>query len=599
MPHRPSRGSTRDASPRARLAWDRKVCYESNSSPNESPYGHQKGMHPTSGPAGPTPTKHHKEKRKRWTREEYKEIMYCFYYALEKPQTNNTEDTFIAWCSRNSESEKIEGLDANKLANVRRFIMRSKKLSDVEIAQIKEIVLNDTREKDPVGLVKEVEEAQEDVEEVVVPYADENEPEQGMKNNEEQEQELNQDEVAEMRSDILEELSIVQHTSINDRESLLKVRRISKYRTIIDVGNEALKQLCNEMDPNLTKLNELIYATGKVLQKRCGVKHKRKQNSVRKPNKPKWQVKIDKEIENLRKEISLLEELQKDKEIRSGKARKVIRKYRIESNDKIPAIKEELKQKLQVKAQRVRRYVKRNKFYRQNKIFETDTKQFYREIGKSHINVDEIPSDEQVREYWSNIWGKEKGHNKNSAWLNDFENSANNIPEQGWEEIQVDEIRKALRKSHKWKSPGIDQIPIFWLDALHSAHTKLALNFNRLMADPTVTPKWFCLGTTYLLAKTNETANAKNYRPITCLPTSYKLLTSILTERTYAHMEDHNIFPIEQKGCRKGSYGCKDQLLVNKMILENARTKHKHLSTAWIDYKKAFDSVPTPGFYVV
>ena len=28
------------------------------------------------------------------------------------------------------------------------------------------------------------------------------------------------------------------------------------------------------------------------------------------------------------------------------------------------------------------------------------------------------------------------------------------------------------------------------------------------------------------------------------------------------------------------------------MILENAKTKHTHLSTAWIDYKKAFDSVP-------
>ena len=76
--------------------------------------------------------------------------------------------------------------------------MRSKKLSDVEIAQIKEIVFKDTREKDPVGLVEEVEEAQEDVEEVVVPYADENEPEQGKENDEEQEQELSQNEVAEM-----------------------------------------------------------------------------------------------------------------------------------------------------------------------------------------------------------------------------------------------------------------------------------------------------------------------------------------------------------------------------------------------------------------
>ena len=57
-------------------------------------------------------------------------------------------------------------------------------------------------------------------------------------------------------------------------------------------------------------------------------------------------------------------------------------------------------------------------------------------------------------------------------------------------------------------------------------------------------------------------------------------------------MEENNIFPMEQKGCKKGSYGCKDQLLINKMILEIAKSRKKNLSTAWIDYRKAFDSVP-------
>ena len=116
---------------------------------------------------------------------------------------------------------------------------------------------------------------------------------------EDQEQELNQNEVAEMRTDILEEFSIVEDTSVNDRESLLKVHHTNKYRTIIDIGNEALKQLCNEMDPNLTELNELIYATGKVIHKRCGLKHKRKQNSIRKPNKPKWQEKLTEKLKTL------------------------------------------------------------------------------------------------------------------------------------------------------------------------------------------------------------------------------------------------------------------------------------------------------------
>ncbi|KAL9987105.1 hypothetical protein ACROYT_G001355 [Oculina patagonica] len=72
----------------------------------------------------------------------------------------------------------------------------------------------------------------------------------------------------------------------------------------------------------------------------------------------------------------------------------------------------------------------------------------------------------------------------------------------------------------------------------------------------------------------------------------YKILTSIIAERTYTFLSEHQLLPSEQKGCKRGSYGCKDQLLINKMILEDCKTKKKNLSTAWIDYKKAFDSVP-------
>ena len=94
------------------------------------------------------------------------------------------------------------------------------------------------------------------------------------------------------------------------------------------------------------------------------------------------------------------------------------------------------------------------------------------------------------------------------------------------------------------------------------------------------------------MPKTKETNNPKKYRPITCLPTTYKILTSIIADRTYNHLEANNLLPTELKGCGRGSYGCKDQLLVNRMILENCKAKSKNLSTAWIDYRKAFDSVP-------
>ena len=99
-------------------------------------------------------------------------------------------------------------------------------------------------------------------------------------------------------------------------------------------------------------------------------------------------------------------------------------------------------------------------------------------------------------------------------------------------------------------------------------------------------------GTTYLLAKINATKDPKKYRPITCLSTTRKLLTPILTDRTYSHLEQNDLFQLEQKGCRSGSYGYKDQLMINKMILENCNKRKQNLSCVWIDYKKAFDSVP-------
>ena len=112
------------------------------------------------------------------------------------------------------------------------------------------------------------------------------------------------------------------------------------------------------------------------------------------------------------------------------------------------------------------------------------------------------------------------------------------------------------------------------------------------MRKPEKTTKWMFEGTTYLLAKINATKDPKKYRPITCLSTTRKFLTPVLTDRTYSHLEQNDLFQLEQKGCRSGSYGYKDQLMINKMILENCNKRKQNLSCVWIDYKKAFDSVP-------
>ena len=93
-------------------------------------------------------------------------------------------------------------------------------------------------------------------------------------------------------------------------------------------------------------------------------------NNYKKPN---WKEKIDREIEHFRAEISIQEELSKGVAVITRKARKVVRKYTLSpERTKIPEIQETLKHKIQWKAQGICRYEKRDKFFRQKKLFKDD-----------------------------------------------------------------------------------------------------------------------------------------------------------------------------------------------------------------------------------
>ena len=76
-----------------------------------------------------------KAKRIKWTREEYKEVMTAFYQALKEPKDNTAKQTYELW--RQKVGEHRSYIDANKLANVRRDIMKNNRLTAAEIEKIK------------------------------------------------------------------------------------------------------------------------------------------------------------------------------------------------------------------------------------------------------------------------------------------------------------------------------------------------------------------------------------------------------------------------------------------------------------------------------
>ena len=204
--------------------------------------------------------------------------------------------------------------------------------------------------------------------------------------------------------------------------------------------------------------------------------------------------------------------------------------------------------------------------------------------------INDTLSTNGVEAFWKSILEDDKNYNDNADWISQHEEMYRNSPEQEWTEITKNEVTAAVRNISNWKSSSIDNVSNFWLKNCETLHEDMARCYNKIMKEPSENPLWLTQGVTYLLPKAQET-NPKNYRPITCLPISYQVLTSIIAERAYSHLEENNLMPAEQKGCKKGSYGCKDQPLINKMILEEFQNKRKNLSTALIDYRKAFDSI--------
>ena len=92
-------------------------------------------------------------------------------------------------------------------------------------------------------------------------------------------------------------------------------------------------------------------------------------------------------------------------------------------------------------------------------------------------------------------------------------------------------------------------------------------------------------GRTVLCQKDAQKGNTgDNYGPIACLPLMWKLLTGVIAEETYNYLERGKILPEEQKGCRRGSRGIKNILLIDKTVLKDCKKRNTNLSMAWIDW---------------
>ena len=158
--------------------------------------------------------------------------------------------------------------------------------------------------------------------------------------------------------------------------------------------------------------------------------------------------------------------------------------------------------------------------------------------------------------------------------------------------ITVESIRKCVSGMSNWKVPGPDGVQGFWFKRMADLHDRLVKHLQACL-NTGIVPSWMTKGRTVLIMKDCKKGGVTgNYRPIACLPIMWKLLTRINGDEIYGHLERSGLLQNEKKGCRRGSRGTKDQLLIDKTILRNCRKAKRNLAIGFIDYKKAYDMVP-------
>lgn len=258
----------------------------------------------------------------------------------------------------------------------------------------------------------------------------------------------------------------------------------------------------------------------------------------------------------------------------------------------ITEVLDTLKQRLAVYATRLRRYRESHDRKQQNYLFNTNQKKFYQSLNSQENIETTTPNIADIEKFWSDTWTQTMHYNSQALWLEKEKDRYNTLKQQTDSTVTEEDLRRVIQRTHNWKQPGTDNVQNFWYKKFTSIYSKLADHINYIIEHPEKQPKFLTEGKTYIKPKNSETQNPANYRPITCLQTIYKIITSIITEKIDNHLTMNNVLTEEQKGCSRRSRGCKEQLVIDSVVMKQAERQQRNLHACYIDYKKAYDYVP-------
>lgn len=227
-------------------------------------------------------------------------------------------------------------------------------------------------------------------------------------------------------------------------------------------------------------------------------------------------------------------------------------------------------------------------FYRVLKSFRTEKqeKELYIRNKKQEILTNEIEVMKRWREYFQELLGQQTQITDENVIEPEDEDPGE---EEGVGEFEMTELEKVIGALKTGKTPGSDKITTEMIKNLGEIGKEAILEIlNKAWLNEKMPQEW---GVALIMPihKKGDPKQCDNYRGITLLNTVTKIYEQIINNRLKPIIDPQ--LSESQSGFRPGR-STQDHIFTIKQIIEKRQLQNKNLYLAFIDIKKAFDSVP-------
>lgn len=227
----------------------------------------------------------------------------------------------------------------------------------------------------------------------------------------------------------------------------------------------------------------------------------------------------------------------------------------------------------------------------------TDTSEYWKILNNStkKKKVTTVPSVESLNHHFSQLFTTENDSKYPAILDSDISNDNDylNAP------FTTMELEVAIKKLKTKKAAGPDNLlNEFFINAPRIIWIAILDFFNVILSTAHTPTSWELAYIHPIFKNKGDPSSAENYRGISLLSTFAKLFTSMLSSRIHTYMESSNLLRKEQAGFRS-QHSTLDHIFNLKTIIDiYYKNKKKKLYCAFIDFKKAFDSIDHKALWI-